>query len=274
MSARTIGEGIHTLGRSVLSAVTILYIGIIVLVPLGWLLRAAFLPGVRVFTASLTTEYALAAFANTLIVVAASLAITVPLGTLTALLLTRDNMPGRRILDGLVDLPIAAPAAIAAFALIVTYGPRGLLGPMLGAAGIRIIFAMPGMILATIFVTLPFVVREVQPLMEELGREQVEAARTLGASRLQTFLLVTLPSIKDGILYGASLSYARALGEFGAILVVSGNILGKTQTLPIFIYEAYIDFEMDAAYAAAALLAALSLGGMAILKIGRRSWRS
>lgn len=265
---------IPRLGRALLAVFATLYLGVLVATPLLYLLAQAVAPGWRAVGASLLEPYAAAALANTLVVTAATLAITIPLGTLTAFVLVRDRFFGRALLNGIVDLPFSAPAAIGAFALILAYGPRGLLGPLLDVAGVKIIFAFPGMILATVFVTLPFVVREVAPVLEEMGREAEEAARTLGASRAQVLFRITLPSLREGILYGAAQSYARALGEFGAVLAVSGNIIGRTQTAPLYIYGSYIDFRMEAAYAAAALLVALSLGGTAILEFRRRRWRS
>lgn len=253
--------------------ITVLYIGLLILLPLLWLLTQAFEPGISVILGELRKEYAVAALAKTLLIVTTTLLITIPMGVLTAFVLSRDHFPGKDLVEGLVDLPFAAPAAIGALALMLAYGPRGLLGPLFESAGIKVIFAIPGMILATVFVTLPFVIREVKPLLEEIGREAEEAARTLGASRTQTFFWVTLPYLREGILYGAAQSYARAIGEFGAILAISGNILGKTQTTPIYIYDAYIDFEMQAAYINSVVLVALSLGGMALLELWKRRWQ-
>ena len=260
----------HSLGRRALILLTITYLLILLVVPNLYLLWQAFHPGWQIFQHSITAQYALAALKNTGIVVIISLLITVPFGLVTAIILVRDKFFGRKFLDGLVDLPFAAPAAIGAFALMAVYGPRGLLGPIFVSHGIKIIFALPGMILATVFVTLPFVVREVVPLLEEIGTEPDDAAHTLGASQWQTLAWVTLPSLRAGILHGISLSYARALGEFGAILLISGNILGVTQTMPIYIYDSYIDFQMDAAYAGAAVLIALSIFGRGLLALWER----
>ncbi len=257
------------LGHWMLISVTIIYLSLLIIIPNIHLFFEAFRPGLKVFFDSLTTHYALAALKNTMLVVFTSLFITVPLGVLTAFLIVRDKFFGKRFLDSLIDLPFAAPAAIGAFALISAYGPRGVLGPLLDSLGFKIIFARPGMILATVFVTLPFVIREVIPVLEEIGREPDEAAHTLGASRWQALRLVTLPYLKDAILYGVSLSYARALGEFGAILVISGNILGVTQTMPIYIYDSYIDFQIEAAYIGAVMLIFFSLAGRGLLEFWR-----
>ena len=264
----------NQIGRCILILTTLLYLMILLVLPNLYLLWQAFAPGWDVFHQSVTAQYALAALRNTLIIVLTSLVITVPLGIMTALTLVRDHFWGRKFLNGLVDMPFTAPAAIGAFALISAYGPRGLLGPLLESLGIKIIFALPGMILVTVFVTLPFIVREVVPLLEETGLEPEHAAHTLGASRWQALKWVTLPSLREGILHGISLSYARALGEFGAILVISGNILGVTQTMPIYIYDSYIDFQMDAAYAGAAVLIALSLVGRGLLGLWERRWKT
>lgn len=261
-------------GRYLLILITIGYLFTLLVIPNLYLIWEAFKPGWKIFYESVTTKYALAALKNTGVVVGVSLLITVPLGIITALVLVRDKFFGRKFLNGLVDMPFAAPAAIGAFALMSAYGPRGLLGPLFDSMGIKIIFACPGMILATVFVTLPFIVREVIPLLEEIGTEPDQAAHTLGASQWQTLKWVTLPNLREGILNGISLSYARALGEFGAILVISGNILGVTQTMPIYIYDSYIDFQMEAAYAGAAVLIALSLIGRGLLEIWKRRWKS
>ena len=261
-------------GSVCLKVFTLVYLGGLVIVPLLYLLKQAFAPGWNVNFTESRDQYALAALVNTLLITFVTLCITIPFGIMTAFVLVRDRFPGRDLWNGVVDLPFAAPAAIGAFALLITYGPRGMLGPLLETAGFQIMFALPGMVLATVFVTLPFVIREVAPLLEEMGREAEEAARTLGASRAQTIFHITIPNLREGILYGAAQSYARALGEFGAVLAVSGNILGKTQTTPLYIYDAYIDFRMEAAYTAAALLVALSLGGMALLELWKRRWRA
>lgn len=242
------------------------YIVLLVIVPNLYLLYRSFGWGFR----EPMEPYLIAALANTGIVVVVSLLVTVPLGLLTAIVLVRDDRRWTAPLDAVIDLPFAAPAAISAFALLLFYGPHGFLGPFLEPLGIQIVFRMPGMILATIFVTLPFVVREVAPLLEELGTEAEEAARTLGASPWQTLRRVTIPGVSDGLIYGAALSYARALGEFGAILIISGNILGDTQTMPLYIYNSYTNFRMDEAFQAAALLMAIGLAGTFALE----AWRN
>ncbi|MBI1882590.1 MAG: sulfate ABC transporter permease subunit [Chlamydiae bacterium] len=257
--------------KFLLIVITLVYLFVLLIFPNFYLLWEAFKPGLKTFYLSSTTHYALCALRNTGLVVSLSLLITLPLGILTSITLVRDKFFGRKFLNGLVDLPFAAPAAIGAFALMSTYGPRGLLGALLDPLGIKIVFALPGMILATVFVTLPFIIREVGPLLEELGREAEDAARTLGASRWQTLRWVTLPSLKEGIIDGISLSFSRALGEFGAILIISGNISGVTQTMPIYIYDAYIDFHMEEAYTGAVVLIALSLAGRFLLELWRKN---
>lgn len=260
--------------RWILTGITLIYLTLFLILPNLHLLIEAVQPGLKSLVLSLFTKYALAAIKNTFIVVTCSLIFTVPLGLLTALLIVRDSFPGKKALNGFVDIPFAAPAAIGAFALMITYGPRGLLGPLLQSTGIKIIFALPGMILATVFVTLPFMIREIVPLLEEIGTEAEDAAHTLGASRWQTLIFITLPSLKEGIIHGVSLSYSRALGEFGAILVLSGNILGVTQTLPIYIYDSYIDYHMQDAYAGALFLILLSITGRALLELWKRKTKA
>ena len=186
------------------------------------------------------------------------------------LVLTRQRFWGRALVDGVVDLPFAISPIVAGLMLIVLYGPDGWLGRWLEPHGIRVVYAVPGMILATMFVTVPFVVRELVPVLRELGEEYEQAAHTLGAGRWRTFWSVTLPSIRWGVAYGVTLTVARSLGEFGAILVVSGNVIGQTQTATLYIEEGVESFHPEGAYAASLVLAAFSF----ILLIGMDAIRN
>jgi sulfate transport system permease protein len=201
-------------------------------------------------------------------------AIAVPLNTIfgivAALLLVRSRIRGKRVLEALIDLPFAISPVVIGLSLFLLYGREGWLGPSLTNAGIQVIFSVPGMVLATIFVCLPFVVREVTPVLREIGDEQEQAAATLGASRWQTFWRVTLPAIRWGVAYGIVLSTARAIGEFGAVSVVSGKIAGDTITLPLLVENRFSNFDLAGAYAASALLALIALATLLAMTLLQR----
>jgi sulfate transport system permease protein len=180
-------------------------------------------------------------------------------GIIAALVIVRRRVPGKTMLMAFIDLPLALSPVVIGLSIVLVWGFRGWFGGWLADHGIRVIFAMPGMVLATIVVCLPFVVREVVPVLREIGAEQEEAAMTLGASPLQTFWRITLPGIRWGVAYGVVLTTARALGEYGAVAVVSGRIQGTTQTLTLFVDERHTAFDQAGAYGAAVVLAVLSL---------------
>jgi sulfate transport system permease protein len=202
-------------------------------------------------------------------------AIVVPLNTIFGLcaawIVARNRFPGRVLLMSIIDLPFSVSPVVAGLMIVLLYGRNGWFGPWLENADVRIIFALPGMVLATIFVTLPFVAREVIPVLEETGPDQEEAARTLGATDWQVFWRVTLPNIRWGLLYGVLLTNARAMGEFGAVSVVSGSILGKTATLPIFVEQAYKNYQTEAAFSAAVILALLAIVTLILKEILERN---
>jgi sulfate/thiosulfate transport system permease protein len=177
---------------------------------------------------------------------------------------------GRRLLEALIDLPFAISPVVVGLALILLYGRNGWFGQDLADAGIQIVFSVPGIVLATIFVTLPFVVREVAPVLREIGDEQEQAAVTLGASRWQTFWRITLPAIRWGVAYGVVLSTARALGEFGAVSVVSGKVSGETETMTLLVEKRFQNFDLAGAYAASTLLAVLALATLAAMTVLNR----
>lgn len=189
--------------------------------------------------------------------------IAVPLNTIfglcTAWVLVRQRFPGRALVITILDLPFSISPVVVGLMLVLLYGRHSWLGAVLNRLNIGVVFDLPGIVLATIFVSLPFVAREVMPILEEVGTAEEEAAKTLGASPWQTFWLVTVPNIKWGILYGVLLTNARAMGEFGAVSVLSGNILGKTQTLPLFIEDVYTNYQTGEAFAASLVLAMLAL---------------
>ncbi len=237
---------------------------------IGYLALVLLIPAFNVFIQalkggwpSLIETFTSQHFLNAVKLTVITTAITVPLNTVfglcAAISLANKNFPGRSLLISIIDLPFSISPVVAGLMLVLLFGNRGWFGPLLDAQGIQIIFALPGIVMATIFVTMPFIAREVLPALEEAGTEQEEAAATLGATPWQTFWRVTLPSIKWSLLYGLILCNARAMGEFGAVAVVSGNIAGKTQTLPLFIEEAHIQYNTQAAYTAALLLAGLAI---------------
>ena len=178
----------------------------------------------------------------------------------------QQDFRGKLFLEGLLDLPFAVSPVVAGFMFIILFGPKGWLGNWFHAYNIKIIYALPGMIIATLFVTLPFVAREVIPVLSEYGLEQEEAAYILGASKWQTFWRVTLPSIKWGLIYGITLTIARSIGEFGAVLVVSGSIINRTQTATLHIHQQFTDFNYSGAFSAAMVLALLSFTILIIMK--------
>lgn len=187
-----------------------------------------------------------------------------------SLLLVRQEFPGKRLLSALIDLPLSVSPIVVGLALVLVYGGRnGWLGPTLESAGFRVIFSTPGIVMATAFVALPLVIREVVPVLHEIGTEQEQAARSLGASSAQTFRRITLPAIKWAVVYGVVLSLARSLGEFGAVKVVSGNVLGQTRTATLVVEEKYLNFDQQGAYATAFLLAMVSVACIVIVAIIR-----
>jgi sulfate/thiosulfate transport system permease protein len=235
------------------------YLFALVLVPLGMILFRTFEDGLVAFWESVTTPASIAAISLSLTIVAIVVPLNVIFGLVTALALARGRFRGRGIVQAIVDLPFAVSPVIVGVSLILLWGVGGWFGG-LAESGFRIIFSLPGMVLATIFVTLPFVVREVEPVLREIGSEQEEAAATLGASRLQTFFRITLPAIRWGVAYGVVLTVARALGEFGALIVVAGGVSGESQTLTLLVHARYIDdHNTFGAYAAATVLMGLAL---------------
>jgi sulfate/thiosulfate transport system permease protein len=257
------------IGRWVLVAAVLGWFALLILVPSGALLRQVLAGGLRPFFQTLTTPEVRQAFGLTLGITALATVVNTVFGITVALVLVRQRFWGRALLDGVVDLPFAVSPVVAGLMLIMLYGPEGWLGRGLESWGFQVIYAVPGMILATLFVTVPFVVRELVPILRELGEEHEQAAYTLGAGRWQTFWRVTLPSIRWGVAYGVTLTVARSLGEFGAVLVVSGNLIGKTQTATLYIHDGIDTFHTEGAYAASILLGGMSfvlLLGMDVIR--------
>jgi sulfate/thiosulfate transport system permease protein len=245
--------------RSLLICVSVCFLGLFVVLPLINVFTQAFSKGVEAYIAALTDPDSLAAIRLTLLVAATSVALNVVFGLTAAWAITKFEFRGKSLLITLIDLPFSVSPVVAGLVFVLLFGLQGLFGPWLAAHDIKIIFAFPGIALATIFVTFPFVVRELIPLMQAQGTEEEEAALSLGASGLRTFFRVTLPNVKWALLYGVLLCNARAMGEFGAVSVVSGRIRGETITMPLQVESLYDGYQLAAAFAVASLLALLAL---------------
>ncbi len=237
----------------------LVYVGLLVALPVGLIAWRTFSHGLGPVWHSLTGGDARHALLVTAIVAVLAVAANTVFGVGAALLLVRGRFPGRRLLDAVIDLPLAVSPVVVGLALILVYGRTTGIGGWLASHGITLIFALPGMVLATVFVSLPLVVREIAPVLEEIGIEAEQAAWTLGASGAQTFRRITIPAIRWALAYGIVLSLARALGEYGAVAVVSGRLVGKTQTATLFVEERYQNFDQPAAYAMAFTLAAVAV---------------
>ena len=248
--------------------IALAYLALLLLLPVGLVFEKTFAQGLSAVWSSLTTPAAISAFWLTVEITAIAVVANTAFGIICALVIVRGRGRARWLLDVVIDIPFVISPIIVGLSLILVYGTTtGWFGSWLGRHGIPVIFAPLGMILATVFVSLPFVVREVVPVLREVGNEQEEAAATLGASRLQTFVRITLPSIRWGLTYGVVLTTARALGEFGAVLVVSGNIAGKTQTLPLLVDTRAGNLDTSGAYTAGALLAAISILVLVVMSV-------
>lgn len=242
-----------------LLAMAIAYVGVTLLLPLAAVFVEALRNGWEAAEAAIVEPDALAAIRLTLLVAAISVPCNLIFGVASAWLIAKHDFRGKEFLLTLIDLPFSVSPVVAGLIYILLYGAHGWFGPWLAAHGVGIVFATPGIILATIFVTFPFVTRELVPLMIAQGRSEEEAALSLGANGWQTFLRVTLPNIRWGLLYGVLLTNARAMGEFGAVSVVSGHIRGETNTMPLHVEVLYNEYNFAAAFAVAALLALLAL---------------
>jgi len=245
--------------RWILIGLAFVALSLFLLMPLAAVFIEAFRRGVDVLVKSLSEDAALSAVKLTVIAALIAVPLNTIFGVAAAWLITKFRFKGRSFLLALIDLPFAVSPVIAGLVFVLLFGARGWFGPFLQENDIQIIFALPGIILATVFVTFPFVARELIPLMESQGSDQEEAAVTLGANGWQIFRRVTIPNIKWGLLYGVLLCNARAMGEFGAVSVVSGHIRGKTNTLPLHVEVLYNEYQFSAAFACAALLALLAL---------------
>lgn len=260
MAGRT-HDGLHEPAwlRATLIALAVLVMAALVVLPLLMVLGAAFSEGVGVWFAALIEPDARAALKLTLFTVAIVVPVNAVFGLLMAWAVTRFEFRGKQLLLSLIDLPFAVSPVVAGLCLVLLFGSQGWFAELLQRYDMKILFARPGIVLATLFITFPFVVRELIPLMQQQGADEELAARSLGAGAWTMFSRVTLPNIKWGLLYGVLLCAARAMGEFGAVSVVSGHIRGLTNTLPLHIEILYNEFDSTAAFAAASLLAGLAL---------------
>jgi len=247
------------MGGWILIALVLGYVGFLIIIPLVALVFGAFERGLGAIFSSLNQPDILVAFWNTLWISLVVVAFHAIFGTIVAWVFVRHRFPGRGLINGLVDMPFAISPVVAGYMLLLLFGRNGYLAPLVETLGIRVAFALAGMILATLFVTLPFMIRELIPVLETFGTEQEKAAATLGASGWQTFWRVTFPALRWGMVYGITLTFARALGEFGAVLVVGGGVQGKTETATLFIYRALDERQYIGAYSAALVLGVFSL---------------
>jgi sulfate transport system permease protein len=248
--------------RLALRSVALGYLGILLVLPVGMVFYRAFEHGLAKFFDALTTPGAKHAIGLTLLVVAIAVPVNTVFGIITALALERRQFRGKAVIERIIDLPFVISPIVVGLALVLVYGEQGWVGSTLVQNGIRVIFSVPGIVIATMFVSLPFVVREVAPVLREIGTEQEQAAQTLGASGWQTFWRVTLPAIRPAVAYGVVLTTARALGEFGAVAVVSGHLEGQTETLTLYVQNRFEGFDVQGAYAISVLLAVFAMSAL------------
>lgn len=256
--------------KNALIAGAVGYLGLVLFIPALNVFVQAFSKGMEPFLQNLTQPSFLHAVQLTVMIAVIVVPVNTVFGVCAAWAITRHEFPGKAFVLSVLDLPFAISPVVAGLMIVLLYGRNGWFGSFLEAANFKVIFAFPGMLLATAFVTLPFVAREVIPVLQEAGTDQEEAARTLGANDWQIFWRVTLPNIRWGLLYGVILTNARAMGEFGAVSVVSGNIARKTQTLPLFVEDAYKQYQTQSAYSAALLLGCLALVTLVLKEIVER----
>lgn len=256
--------------RLALRGMTLLYLSLLIIFPVGIVLWRTFAGGLSPVWRSLTEPHAIDAIWLTIVIALIAVPLNTVFGVLCAIVLVRHQFRGKGVFNAVIDLPLGISPVVVGLALIIAYGRYGWFGGWLLEHGIRVIFATPGMVLATIFVSLPFVVREVMPVLHEIGTDQEEAAHTLGAGSLQTFRRVTLPAIRSGVGYGIILTIARSIGEFGAVSVVSGKIVGRTETMTLYVEDRFQAFDLTAAYTLAIVMALLAFGSLLAINLRNR----
>ncbi len=249
--------------------VVVVYLAALLVIPIGLIVWRTFGDGLGPVWDALTDEDAVHAMRVTATVAVWAVLLNTVFGVLAALLLARGRFWGKRVLNALIDLPLAVSPVVVGLALILVYGSNAAVGGWLERNGFQVIFAVPGMVLATVFVSLPLVVRAVEPVLRELGEEQEQAAYTLGAGWFATFRRITLPGIRWALAYGVILCLARALGEYGAVAVVSGGFVGDTQTLTLFVEERYQNYDQVAAFAGATVLSLVAVLSLLLTKLLR-----
>ncbi|WP_169948992.1 sulfate ABC transporter permease subunit [Microbispora sp. H11081] len=262
------------MAKHVLRLIAVAYVMFLLVLPVGLIIWQTFGDGLGPFFESLTSPSALHAFKVTLTVAGLAVVANTIFGVGVAILLVRHEFPGKRLLGAFVDLPMAVSPVVVGLALILVYGRFSPVGGLLESWGIQVIFSTPGMVIATVFVAMPLVARSIIPVLEELGDEQEQAAHTLGASRLQTFLRITLPGIRWALGYGLVLCLARSLGEYGAVAVVSGRLVDQTQTLTLLVEERFQNYDQQGAFAAATTLALIAVVTLLLTKLLRPKDRS
>jgi len=250
--------------RAVLLGLVVVYLGILAIAPLGAIVKQFFAAGPGRVVEELLSSGALPALGRTAAITAIAIAINCVFGVAAAIVLTRQRFWGRRLLDGLIEMPLAVSPVMIGLAFILIFGADGWAKPLTEPLGIQVLFSFTGLVVGTVFVTMPFIVREVSNVLTELGTSEEDAAATLGASRWQTFRLVTFKNIRHGLSFGVTLTAARALGEFGAVLVLGGAISGQTDTATTFIYEA-VEERRDGAAAGMSLILALASAGVLVV---------
>jgi sulfate transport system permease protein len=246
-------------GRRILIFIVGVYITALILAPIVALSMGAFQEGLGAIQAALSQPDVLSAFWLTILIGLFVVSVHAIVGTVVAWVFVRDRFPGRNLINGLIDMPFAVSPVVVGYILLLLFGRNGIFAPLLAPLGIRVAFALPGMVLATLFVTLPFMIRELIPVLENLGISQEQAAATIGASGWQIFRRITFPALRWGFIYGVTLTFARALGEFGAVLVIGGGVQGRTETATLYIYRALDERNYVGAYSAALILGLLSL---------------
>ena len=255
--------------RGVMLGVSLLYVGVLLLAPLAGIVLYALRAGIGTISSTFQLSDVHHAFTLTFEIMLVTVVVTTFFGVVVALVLARDEFPGKSLVSALVNLPLAISPVVVGLMAVLLFGRGGWFEPFFAARGIRIMFALPSMIIVTIFISIPFVIREVVPVLEELGMEEEQAAWTLGASRLQTFFRITLRNIRWGLLYGIALSAARAIGEVGAVLIVSGLLQGQTETATLYILRAFDQYQDQQGYIVALTLAAFSI----VLLIGIETFK-